>query len=181
MFNLIPISILVMAFGGVLYIISNHLSEFEEDNDKNYSGFGIRIKLINWINQLPLDAVKSQSFSITQKFLHRTRLLLLKADNGLMKIIKKLAEKEQNNGNGKEQPIPNFWEDLSNQKKEEIPIAEPELKIELASKKDEAIEKFFDPVRSQTPKVSADTLAYRTSNGVDIKPKKLSKNKNNSK
>lgn len=144
MFNLIPISILIMSLGGVLYIISNHLSELEENDEGSYSGFGLRIKLINWMNQLPLDAVKNQSFFITQKFLHRTRLLLLKADNGLMKIIKKLAEKEQNNGNGKEQQTPNFWEDLSNQKKEEMPIAEPELKIEFASKKDEAIEKFFD-------------------------------------
>ena len=151
MFNLIPISIFIVSLGGLIYIVSNHLSEFENEEGGDDSSFGIRAKFADWINNLPLEDVRSQSLSLTQKLLHRTRLLLLKADNGLMKIIGKIAEKEASNGNGAtevpQEPRADFWQDLSDKKEEEgkveLPIAEPTLKIDFAVK-DEKIEKFFD-------------------------------------
>lgn len=170
MFNLIPISLLITAIGGMVYIISNHLSEFNGDNERN-DGFNFNLKahFVDWANQLPLDNIKNQSLLITQKLLHRFRLTLLKTDNHLMKLIGKISEKD------KTPATPDFWQDLSNnkQEKEEI-ISKPvsEVKIEFASEKDKQIEKFFDPVRSQTPKASADVLAHRTSIGVDIQPAK---------
>lgn len=170
MFNLIPISLLITAIGGMVYIISNHLSEFNGDNERN-DGFNFNLKahFAYWINQLPLDSVKSQSLFLTQKLLHKTRLLLLKTDNHLMKLIGKISEKD------KTPTMPDFWQDLSNNKQEKeeiIPKPVSEVKIEFASEKDKQIEKFFDPVRNQAPKASVDALAHRTSNGVDIQPAK---------
>jgi hypothetical protein len=103
MFNLIPISLLIMALAGVIYIVSDHLSEFSakgespeggEDEEDEFS-FGIKAKLADWINQLPLDNVKVQSLSLTQKLLHKMRLILLKTDNHLMKLIGKISEKDK--------------------------------------------------------------------------------------
>ena len=170
MFNLIPISLLITAIGGIVYIISNHLSEFNGDSEKNDDfNFDLKARFIYWINQLPLDSVKSQSLSLTQKLLHKTRLMLLKTDNHLMRLIGKISEKDKTISGS------DFWQDLSNNKQEKeeiIPKPVPEVKIEFATEKDKQIEKFFDPVRSQTPKVSVDMRAYRTSNGVDIQPAK---------
>lgn len=159
MFNLISISLLIAAMGGIVYIISNHLSEFSdkgENNEENGDGFQLNFKarIALWINQLPLDNVKSQSLSLTQKLLHRFRLVLLKTDNHLMKLIGKISEKDKTqngngNGNGAKKPedAPDFWRNLS--KKKEMAIwPEPpasEVKIELADvKNDEAVKKFFD-------------------------------------
>lgn len=135
MFNLIPISLFIVSLGGLVYIVSNHLSELKEESKADEFEFGIRKKFMNWLSQLPLDEMKSQSLSITQKVLHRTRILLLKADNELMKIIGKIAEKENRENGDKNN---NFWEDLSNNKQDEQitgPVIEPEIKIDLAVKK----------------------------------------------
>src|SRR3990167_757550 len=154
MFNLIPTFLFIVSLGGLVYIISNHLSELSGSDKENFSGgneenkflFGLGSKLADWVNRLPLNDVKSQSLSFTQKFLHRTRVLLLKADNGLMKIIGKIAEKEANENDGNvNKTKPDFWENLS-EKEEKTIIPEPmsEVKIELAAEKNEKIEKFFD-------------------------------------
>src|SRR3989344_6740508 len=156
MFNLIPISIFIISLGGLIYIVSNHLSELSNDEPENGGFkedrpfFDIRPKLANWISQLPIEGIKSRSLSVTQKFLHRTRILLLKADNGLMKIIGKIAEKgngnKDGNGDDSETPTADFWDDFSKNKQENkvtLPICEPEVKIDLALK-NETAKKFFD-------------------------------------
>jgi len=141
MFNLIPISLLIMALGGAIYVVSNHLSEFEENDKSAGSGFSIRAKLAGWINQLPLDNVKAQSLSLTQKLLHRMRIILLKTDNHLMKLISKISKKD-------EATSTDFWKDFSddNQKvsPEQIPESEPEVRINLVFKSNPETEKFFD-------------------------------------
>ena len=149
MFNLIPISLLIMALGGVIYIVSDHLSEFEENDETADSGFSFKAKLAGWINQLPWDNVKAQSLSFTQKSLHRMRIILLKTDNHLMKLIGKISEKDKTingeslNGNGAD-----FWKDFSNDKQkvssEQIFEPEPEVKIDLVFKSNSETEKFFD-------------------------------------
>lgn len=173
MFNLIPISLLITAIGGIVYIISNHLSEFsaDEENDNDFK-FNIRARFAEWAGQLPLDNIKSQSLSLTQKLLHRSRLILLKTDNHLMKLIGKISKHNESlNGNGKNNASdnnsdssPDFWENLAKGKQEEIPensiVEEPplrkaerasplqggEVKINFAAKSD-AAEKFFGPAK----------------------------------
>ena len=142
MFNLIPISLLIAAIGGVVYIISNHLSEFNGDNEKNSDlNFSLKARFAYWINKLPLDSVKIQSLSLTQKLLHKTRLILLKTDNHLMRLIGKISEKDKTINSS------DFWQNLSNNKQEKeeiIPKPVSEVKIEFAAEKDKRIEKFFD-------------------------------------
>ena len=146
MFNLIPISLLITALGGMVYIVSNHLSEFNGDNEKNSDlNFSLKAHFAYWINKLPLDSVKIQSLSLTQKMLHKTRLLLLKTDNHLMRLIGKISEKDKTINNS------DFWQDLSNNKQQQkdekeeiIPKPVSEVKIEFAAEKDKRIEKFFD-------------------------------------
>ena len=156
MFNLIPISLLIMALSGVIFIVSNHLSEFEENDEAADSGFGLKAKLAGWINQLPLDNVKAQSLSWTQKLLHKMRIILLKTDNHLMKLIGKISKKD-------EAASTDFWKDFSddNQKvlPEQIPEPEPEIKVDLAFKSNPETEKFFDiqPVKKVSkPQLKAD-------------------------
>lgn len=184
MFNLIPLSLLIGSLGGILYIVSSHLSEFNDEEEKNdVFGFSLKAYFIEYINQLPLDNIKSQSLSLTRKILHRFRLTLLKTDNHLIKLISKISQQDKiANGSGKgngnnNDSSSNFWEDLANRNKDEkqftMRAAEPEVKIDFTIK-NEVAKKFFDPVRSQTPVVSADVKAHRTSNGVDIKPAKIS-------
>ena len=150
MFNLIPISLLIMALGGVVYIFSNHLSELEDDkNGAEDSGFSFKAKFADFVNRMPLDNLKSQSLSITQKLLHRVRILLLKADNRLMDLIGKISKQDKTtNGNGtnvsgeQSQNNDNFWNDLSNRKQEEVPIPPfegGEIKINLAVKSDPVV------------------------------------------
>jgi len=149
MFNLIPLSLLIMALGGVIYIVSDHLSEFSakggsasggEDEEDEFS-FGIKAKLAGWINQLPLDNVKAQSLSWTQKFLHRMRIILLKTDNHLMKLIGKISKKD-------ETASTDFWKDFSNDdqkvSQKQISEPEPEARIDLIFKSNPETEKFFD-------------------------------------
>lgn len=128
----------------MVYIVSNHLSEFNGDNEKN-NDFNLKAYFTYWINQLPLDSVKIQSLSLTQKLLHKTRLFLLKTDNYLMRLIGKISEKDKTVNSS------DFWQDLSNnkqqqedKKEETIPKPVPEVKIEFATEKDKQIEKFFD-------------------------------------
>lgn len=140
MFNLISIFLFIGSLGGLVYIVSNHLLELKEEDETDEFEFGFKTKFINWLSQLPLDEMKSQSLSLTQKVLHRTRILLLKADNKLMKIIGKIAEKENGDKNN------NFWENLSIHKQDEqiaMPVVEPEVKIDFAIE-NEAAKKFFD-------------------------------------
>ena len=141
MFNLIPISLLIMALGGVIFIVSDHLSEFEENGEAADSGFSLKVKLTSWINQLPLDNIKAQSLSLTQKFLHRMRIILLKTDNHLMKLIGKISKKD-------EAAPTDFWKDFSNDNQkispEQIPEPEPETRIDLVFKSNSETEKFFD-------------------------------------
>ena len=95
MFDLIPISLLVTALGGVVYIVSNHLSEFEQNGEEAKPEFSFRTRFAGWVNQLPLDGAKAQSLSIAQKVLHKTRVLLLKTDNHLMELIGKISKEEK--------------------------------------------------------------------------------------
>ncbi len=130
-----------MALGGAIYVVSNHLSEFEENDKSADSGFSIRAKLAGWINQLPLDNVKAQSLSLTQKLLHRMRIILLKTDNRLMKLISKISKKD-------EATSTDFWKDFSNDNQkvspEQILEPEPEARIDLIFKSNPETEKFFD-------------------------------------
>ena len=163
MFNLIPISLLIMALGGAIYIVSNHLSEFEENDESADSGFSIRAKLADWVNQLPLENVKAQSLSLAQKFLRRMRIITLKTDNHLIKLIGKTL---------KEKPAPNdFWKDFSKDEQiipqEQINIPEPEVKIDLTFKSNPETEKFFEPVKTRSKKIKV-VLASQVSDGVDV-------------
>lgn len=138
-----------MALGGVIYIVSDHLSEFSAKDgfasggENEEDGFSFKAKFAELINQLPLDDIRAQSLSFSQKSLHRLRILLLKSDNHLMKLISKISEKEKT-------PPSDFWKDFSNgsQKvsQEQIPESEPEpeTKINLVFKSDPETEKFFD-------------------------------------
>ncbi len=130
-----------MALGGVIYIVSDHLSEFEENDEAADSGFSLRAKLAGWINQLPLDNVKAQSLSLTQKLLHKMRIILLKTDNRLMRLIDKISKKDKTTS-------VDFWKDFSNDSQkilpEQIPEPEPEAKIDLTFKSNPETEKFFD-------------------------------------
>jgi len=161
MFNIFPISLLIIGLGGFIFIISNHLSEFSEDAGMDEPGFSLRAKLASWINQLPLDTVKSESLSLSQKLLHRMRIILLKTDNYLMKLIGKISEKDQEmNGNGLEnKKKDDFWEDLSKNREsnekivqKEFSAPEPEVKIDLTLKSNPEAEKFFDikPVKKMS-------------------------------
>ena len=144
-----------MALGGVVYIFSNHLSEMEDKNSSEDFSFSFKAKFADFVNQLPLDNFKSQSLSITQKLLHRVRILLLKTDNHLMNLIGKISKhNKMTNGNGTSesdeqlQGDDNFWNDLSNLKQEEIPEPVPsfdggEIKINLVVESDPAV-KIFD-------------------------------------
>jgi|SRR3989344_4612078 len=151
MLNLIPTSLLIMALGGIIYIASNHLSEFSDEEKDDDSGFSLKKYFINYINQLPLDNVKIQSLSLTQKTLHRFRLALLKTDNHLMKLIGKISEKDKQvngyvNGNENNKGT-DFWENFSKTKEEDQvvrPVLKEEVRIELAVEKNKKIEKFFD-------------------------------------
>lgn len=158
MFNLIPASLLVMALGGIIYIISSHLSEFDEEKNDDPI-FNLKAYFVNYINQLPLDNFKIQSISLTQKILHRFRLILLKTDNHLMKVIGKISEKDRQingssrssygeAGNGSENNNgSDFWENLSKSKQDDRviePVIKDEIKIEFAVDKNKKIEKFFD-------------------------------------
>lgn len=158
MFNLIPILLFIASFGGLVYIVSGHLSEFSNKDGSAYGGedeenepeFSIRAKFAEWLNRLPLDNIKNNSLFLAQKMLHRTRILLLKTDNKLMDIIGKMSEKKgADNGNDESEKIPDvdFWKDLSennqNQKFMEPAAPEPEVKINFALES-EASRKFFD-------------------------------------
>ena len=178
MFNLIPISLLVMAIGGIVYIVSNHLSEFDT-NENSSDGFQFNFKalFVDWINQFPLDNVKSRSLSLTQKLLHRTRILLLKADNKLMKIIGKIAEKENgaknSNDDAKKAPITDFWDSLSSKQQDEQivgSVIEPEVKIDLALE-NETAKKFFD---IKPAKISLENSKVKLTKKI-LKTKKYSK------
>lgn len=151
MFNLIPTSLLIMALGGIVYIVSSHLDEFNDEEKHDSHIFNLKSYFINYINQLPLDNVKIQSLSLTQKILHRFRLTLLKTDNRLMKLIGKISEKDkQMSGNGDgsgNNGGTDFWENLSKSKQDNQviePIVKDEVKIEFAIDKNKKIEKFFD-------------------------------------
>lgn len=148
MFDLMPISLLVTALGGVVYIVSNHLSEFEQNGEETKPEFSFRAKFAGWVNQLPLDGAKAQSLSVAQKLLHKTRILLLKTDNHLMELIEKISKKDETIKNGKTNDNSvEFWKDLSDYKQDAsgngVPELEPTVKIDLALKGD-LEKKFFD-------------------------------------
>ena len=93
---------------------------------------------------MPLDKVKAQSLSLTQKLLRKTRIALLKVDNQLTKLIGKVSQEEK-----QEEKIERekFWEDLANKPEaisESIPESEPAIKIDLTLKTNPEAEKFFD-------------------------------------
>ena len=140
-----PISFLVTALGGVVYIVSNHLSEFDQ-NGEEAKPVSFRAKFAGWVNQLPLDGAKAQSLSIAQKLLHKTRILLLKTDNHLMELIEKISKKNKEEDKKLNGSSVEFWKDLSDYKQEnsvnKIPM-EPTVKIDLALKGD-LERKFFD-------------------------------------
>ena len=144
MFDLIPISTLIAALGGIVYVVSNHLAEFDENDETDSQGFSFKAKFVDWTSKLPLERVKAQSLSLTQKLLRKTRIALLKVDNQLTKLIGKVPKEEK-----QEEKIERekFWEGLSN-KPEAIsePIPEPKstIKIDLTLKTNPEAEKFFD-------------------------------------
>ena len=184
MFNLIPISLLIGAIGGIWYIASNHLSEFNNEEEKNdVFGFNFRERVAQYVNQLPLDNIKSQSLSLTKKTLHRFRLTLLKTDNYLLKLTSKISQRDKtvnikSNENGN---IPDFWENVANGSENEKqiitpasdfvqPTAEPVVKIDFTLK-NEAAKKYFDIKPSEVSlKISESKPAKKS-----LKTKKLSK------
>lgn len=204
MFNLIPISLLITAIGGIVYIVSNHLSELDNNDEENSDSFQFNFKarFIEWANQLPLGNVKSQSLSLTNKLLHRFRLTLLKTDNHLTKLIDKISQRDKMaNGNSGNNNTPDFWEDFAKdqQQKQVVPptadfvtpkanfvqpTAEPEVKIDLAVKSAahlgeprqgrEAAKKFFDPVRNLSDKELDIKKPIKISNELSIKLTKVS-------
>ena len=149
MFDLMPISLLVTALGGVVCIVSNHLSEFEKNGEETKPEFSFRTKFAGWVNQLPLDGAKAQSLSVAQKLLHKTRILLLKTDNHLMELIGKISKEEKATEENKKTSDNSveFWKDLSEYKQDisgsAVPESEPTVKIDLAFKGD-LERKFFD-------------------------------------
>ncbi len=170
MFNLIPISLLITAIGGMVYIVSNHLSEFSdkdkdiEENSDSFQ-FNLKTRFAQWAKELPLDNIKSQSLSLTQKMLHKFRLTLLKTDNHLMKLIDKISQqdKTENGKNNDSGNAPDFWEDFSkNQEQKQVilPPAESEVRIDLAIK-NETAKNFFDikkPVKKRQRSSVAEQL-----------------------
>jgi hypothetical protein len=136
MFNLIPISLLIIALGGIIYIASNHLSRLDEENEIDDVNFGLKAKFTEWANRMPVEKIKSQSLVLTRKTLHKTRLTLLKADNYLTKLIGKISEKDKqmnNDGINIEnknsiENNPNFWDNFSNEKKDVILASEEFIK-----------------------------------------------------
>ncbi len=138
-----------MALGGIIYIVSDHLSEFSAQGGSAYGGedeedessFGIKAKLAGWINQLPLDNIKAQSLFLTQKLLYKMRIILLKTDNHLIKLINKISKKD-------EAAVTDFWKDFSNDNQKvsqkQISEPEPEAKVNLAFRSNPETEKFFD-------------------------------------
>ena len=147
MFNLIPVSLLIGALGGILYIVSGHLSELNSEEEKNdVFGFNLKEQIAQYINQLPLDTIKSQSLMLTRKALHRFRLALLKTDNHLIKLIGKISQgdktltvKTNENDN-----IPDFWEKVAKPEEQiAAPAIETEVKIDFAVQ-DELPKKFLD-------------------------------------
>lgn len=103
-----------------MYIVSNHLSELNGDSENEDFTFNLKARFVDWVNELPLDSVKSQSLSLTQKTLHRARLLLLKSDNYLMKLIDKISQHNKlvNGNGGANNSAVDFWGDLAKKKKE---------------------------------------------------------------
>lgn len=132
-----------------MYIISNHLSEFSnKDIGENGDAFQFNLKarFADWASELPLDNVKIQSLSLAKKFLHRFRLILLKTDNHLMKLLDKISKRDKTeNKKNDSGNTPDFWDDfVKNQEQQVVPLpAEPVVKIDLAVK-NEAAKKFFD-------------------------------------
>ena len=149
MFDLMPISLLVTALGGVVYIVSSHLSDFEQNGEETKPEFSFRAKFAGWVNQLPLDGAKAQFLSVAQKVLHKTRVLLLKTDNHLMGLIGKISKEEKAAKEDKKASDNSveFWKDISDYKQDisgnAIPESEPAVKIDLALK-GELGRKFFD-------------------------------------
>ena len=149
MFDLVPISLLVTALGGVIYVVSNHLSEFEQNGEETKPEFSFRAKFVDWVNQLPLDEVKEQSLSVAQKILHKTRVLLLKTDNHLMELIGKISEGKKTSEENKKASDNSveFWKGLSDYKQDisgvQIPESKSEAKIDLALNGN-LEKKFFD-------------------------------------
>ena len=144
MFDLIPISTLIAALGGIVYVVSNHLAEFDENDETDGQGFSFKAKFADWTSKLPLDKVKAQSLSLTQKLLRKTRIALLKVDNQLTKLIGKVSQEEK-----QEEKIERekFWEDLANKPEaisESIPEPKSAIKIDLTLKTNPEAEKFFD-------------------------------------
>ncbi|MFH0792341.1 MAG: hypothetical protein V1905_03975 [bacterium] len=141
MFNLIPISLLIVALGGIIYIASNHLSKIDEDNEIDDVDFGVRTKFKEWLSRMPVEQIKSQSLVLTRKTLHKTRLALLKTDNYLMRIIGKISEKDKQVNDNNANNDPNFWDNLSNDKKEIVFTSEEFLKpVEVREAKSEIID-----------------------------------------
>lgn len=151
MFNLIPVSLLIGALGGILYIVSGHLSELNSEEEENSSPkFNFKARLAEYINQLPLDTVKSQSLKITRKTLHRVRLALLKTDNHLIKLIGRISQGDKaiNIKTNENDSIPDFWEKVAKPEEGIAPIGgapaiETEVKIDFAVK-NELPKKFLD-------------------------------------
>ncbi len=188
MLNLIPVSLLVGALGGILYIASNHLSEFNDEGEKDdVFGLNVKDKIVQYVNQLPLENIKIQSLSFTKKALHRFRVTLLKTDNHLVSLIGKISQRDKTADikNNENEHTSDFWENLAKSEKQITPPAvETEVKVDFAIKT-EAAKKYFDPVRNLTtkemdirkPAKVSDGLGIKltkVSNGVDIQPAKIS-------
>ncbi len=121
MFSIIPISLIILSLGLLLYIVSRRVSEIEtiqEKQEKNWQLFdylGERVRFSD---------MKLKGTLVAEKSLHKARRLLLKTDNFLMGLIGKIK-----NGKKPEEAeikTDNFWQDIANRGtvKTEIIVAE---------------------------------------------------------
>ena len=121
MFSIIPISLIIVSLGLLLYIVSRRVSEIEilqENQKKNWRLFdylGERVRFFD---------MQIKGGLVAEKSLHKVRLLLLKTDNFLIGLIGKIK-----NGKKSEEAATktdNFWHDIASHGtvKTEIIVAE---------------------------------------------------------
>jgi hypothetical protein len=121
MFSIIPISLIIVSLGLLLYIVSRHVLEIEtaqekqEKNRRLFDYLGERVRFLD---------IKFKGTLVAEKSLHKVRLLLLKSDNFLMSLIGKIK-----NGKKSEEAVTktdNFWQNIAGRGtvKTEIIVAE---------------------------------------------------------
>ncbi|OGD30840.1 hypothetical protein A2833_01700 [Candidatus Azambacteria bacterium RIFCSPHIGHO2_01_FULL_44_55] len=123
MFSIIPISLIIVSLGLLLYIVSRRVSEIEilqENQEKNWRLFdylGERVRFFD---------MKIKGGLVAEKSLHKARRLLLKTDNLLMGMIGKI--KNSKKPEEAEIKTDNFWHDIANHGTVETKIIVAEAK-----------------------------------------------------